>query len=59
MVFHCTPIQEQWVDWLRRAFMEKQVHDALLFLLLNGIKDDRFVPESVVYGKELITHAVK
>lgn len=26
---------------------------------MNGIKDDRFVKESIVYGKDLITHAVQ
>lgn len=33
-------------------------HNALLYLLINGIKDKRFVDESIIYGKDLIQHAV-
>ena len=29
-----------------------------MYLLVNGIKDQRFVDESIIYGKDLIKHAV-
>jgi hypothetical protein len=33
--------------------------DALLWLLLNGIKDQRFLTDVIDYGKDLIGHAVQ
>ena len=38
--------------------MQKQVHDALLDLVVSGIKDEGFVAESALYGQELLCHAV-
>ena len=51
-------MHREWQDWLNRAFQETQTHNALLYLLINGIKDKRFVDESIIYGKDLIKHAV-
>lgn len=47
-----------WQNWLSQAFQSSQTHNALLYLLINGIKDKRFVDESIVYGLDLIQHAV-
>ena len=51
-------MHREWQDWLSQAFQNSQTHNALLYLLINGIKDKRFVDESIVYGKDLIKHAV-
>lgn len=40
-------------------FKNKEVHDSLLYLLKNDIKDDRFVKTSRLYGIDLISHAVQ
>ena len=56
---NCSHVHDQWIGWLNQAFQHKQTHDALLDLLINGIKDPRFVNESIVYGKDLVFHAVK
>ena len=51
-------MHREWQGWLSEAFQNSQTHNALLYLLINGIKDRRFVDESIVYGKDLIKHAV-
>ena len=51
-------VHSEWQGWLNQAFQATQTHNALLYLLLNGIKDQRFVDESIIYGKDLIKHAV-
>jgi len=53
-VFNSGQVHREWQGWLSRAFQDSQTHNALLYLLLNGIKDKRFVDESIVYGKDLI-----
>ena len=58
-ILNSTQVHDQWIGWLNRAFQHGQTHDALLYLLLNGIKDTRFVNESIEYGKDLIFHAVR
>ena len=57
-VFNSRQVHREWQGWLSQAFQATQTHNALLFLLLNGIKDQRFVDESIIYGKDLIKHAV-
>lgn len=57
-VFNCRQVHREWQGWLSEAFQNSQTHNALLYLLINGIKDRRFVDESIVYGKDLIKHAV-
>lgn len=57
-VFNCQKVHREWQAWLSNAFQASQTHNALLYLLINGIKDPRFVDESIVYGKDLIQHAV-
>ena len=57
-VFNSRQVHREWQWWLNQAFQSSQTHDALLYLLLNGIKDRRFIDESIVYGKDLIKHAV-
>lgn len=39
-------------------FKNKVVHDALLFMLKNGVKDQRFVQDSKIYGIDLISKAI-
>ena len=58
LVFNSNQIHTQWQEWLSQAFQSSQTHSALLYLLINGIKDPRFVDESIIYGKDLIKHAV-
>ena len=58
-ILNSTQVHDQWMGWLNRAFQHGQTHDALLYLLINGIKDTRFVNESIEYGKDLIFHAVR
>ena len=58
-ILNSTQVHDQWIGWLNRAFQHSQTHNALLYLLINGIKDTRFVNESIVYGKDLIFHAVR
>lgn len=53
-MFNSGQVHREWQGWLSRAFQDSQTHNALLYLLLNGIKDKRFVDESIVYGKDLI-----
>ena len=53
------PVEREWLGWLERAFRDTQTHDALLYLLLNGIQDKRFVDKSIGYGLDLITTAVQ
>ena len=53
-VFNSRQVHREWQDWLNRAFQATQTHNALLYLLINGIKDRRFVDESIIYGKDLI-----
>ena len=50
-------MQTEWLGWLERAFGHSQTHNALLFLLLNGIKDQRFINDSIVYGLDLLSVA--
>lgn len=38
-VFDCKPVEKEWNGWLERAFANTQTHNALLFLLVNGIQD--------------------
>ena len=57
-VLNCGQIHSEWQAWLNCAFQHSQTHNALLHLLLNGIKDQRFVEESIIYGKSLVSHAV-
>ena len=57
-VFNCRQVHQEWQAWLANAFQASQIHNSLLYLLINGIKDRRFVEESIVYGKDLINHAV-
>lgn len=59
MVLDSKPVQDQWIGWLDRAFQNTKTHDALLFLLINGITDKRFVDHSVTYGLDLITDVVR
>lgn len=53
-VFNSRQVHREWQEWLNQAFQHSQTHNALLYLLINGIKDKRFVAESIVYGKDLI-----
>lgn len=57
-VLNSKPVQDQWIGWLGQAFCDKQTTDALLYLLINGITDKKFVDQSIPYGLKLITHAV-
>ena len=57
-VFNSRQVHREWQAWLNQAFQDTQTHNALLYLLINGIKDPRFVDESIVYGKDLIKTAV-
>ena len=58
-VFNSRQVHREWQSWLNLAFQHSQVHDALLYLLIRGIKDMRFVDESILYGKDLIKHCVQ
>ena len=58
-VFNSRQVHREWQQWLGLAFQHSQVHDALLYLLINGIKDVRFVDQSIIYGKDLIKHCVQ
>ena len=57
-MFNSRQVHREWQEWLNQAFQSTQTHNALLYLLINGIKDERFVDESIIYGKDLIKHAV-
>lgn len=39
-------------------FKNKVVHDSLLFMLKNSVRDNRFVQVSKVYGIDLISKAI-
>lgn len=58
-IFDSQPIQKEWLGWLSRAFQNVQTTDALLFLLVNGIKDQRFLDNVIPYGIDLIGNAVQ
>lgn len=51
-------IKKEGVTYLEKMFKNKQVHDSLIYLLKNGVKDDRFVSDSKVYGKNWITKTI-
>lgn len=52
-------IRKEGLTYLEKIFKHKTVHDSLLFLLKNDIKDQRFVQASRLYGIDLIQHAVQ
>ena len=57
-VLNSDSVQKEWLGWLENAFKHSKTHDALLFLLLNGIKDSRFLVHAKDYGLDLISHNV-
>ena len=57
-VIDCNLVHFEWQSWLDRAFQNVKTHNALLYLLINGIQDKRFVDQSALYGMDLISHAV-
>jgi hypothetical protein len=47
-------IRKEGLTFLEKMFKNKTVHDAILYLLKNDVKDERFVQASKVYGINLI-----
>jgi hypothetical protein len=39
-------VKREGVSYLERMFKNSQVHDSLIYLLKNAVKDDRFVTDS-------------
>ena len=51
-------VNKQGLDFLDRAFRHPQTHEAGQFLLINVLKDCRFVEASKVFGTDLIAHVI-
>ncbi|CDW77440.1 UNKNOWN [Stylonychia lemnae] len=51
-------VKKEGVSYLERMFKNSQVHDSLIFLLKNAVKDDRFVTESKKFGIDWITYTI-
>lgn len=56
-VLDSKPVEAEWLGWLDRAFQHSQTHDALLFLLINGIKDNRFLDEVIPKSIDLLQYS--
>ena len=53
------PVNYVWGLFWYNVFSEKQIHDALLKLLVGGLNDKRFVDKSADFGLEWIGHCVQ
>jgi hypothetical protein len=56
-VFDNKIVEKEWAGWLERAFAHTQTHNSLLYLLVNGIQDNRFVQPVTKYGLDLVETA--
>ena len=52
-------VNEHGLKFLDRMFRHPQTHEAGQFLLINVLKDPRFINESNVFGTNLITWVIK
>ena len=51
-------VNKQGLDFLDRAFRHPQTHEAGQFLLINVLKDHRFIDASKIFGTDLIAHVI-
>lgn len=51
-------MKKEGVSYLDKMFKDKQVHEALIYLLKNAVKDDRFVEDSKKYGIDWIVYTI-
>ena len=52
-------VNKHGLDFLDRAFRHPQTHEAGQFLLINVLKDPRFINQSRIFGTDLITWVIK
>ena len=52
-------VNKHGLDFLDRAFRHPQTHEAGQFLLVNVLKDPRFINQSRIFGTDLITWVIK
>ena len=58
-VLHDERVNTEGLNFLDRLFRHPQTHEAGQFLLVNVLKDPRFVDESKVFGTDLIAHVIR
>ena len=51
-------VNKHGLDFLDRAFRHPQTHEAGQFLLINVLKDPRFINQSRVFGTDLISWVI-
>ena len=51
-------VQKEGISYLERMFKNKTVHEALIVLLKGGVRDQRFVAESKVFGIDWISKTI-
>ena len=51
-------VTKEGLNFLDRMFRHKQSHDAGQFLLVNVLKDQRFIDASRIWGTNLISHVI-
>ena len=58
-VLHDEKVNTEGLNFLDRLFRHPQTHEAGQFLLVNVLKDTRFVDSSKVWGTDLIAHVIR
>lgn len=53
-IFDNKIVEKEWGTWLENAFAAPQVYNSLLYLLCNGIADNRFIKPVTDYGLDLV-----
>ena len=51
-------VNTEGLNFLDRVFRHQQTHDAGTFLLINVLKDTRFIAQSNIFGTDLIAHVI-
>lgn len=56
--FQTGPVQYIWGNWWCLVLQKTQIHDALIYLLLQDINKKSFVQDSIEFGKEWIENSL-
>lgn len=51
-------IRKEGISLLEKMFKDKSVHQSVIYLLKNTVKDEKFVQEARPYGIDLVSKSV-
>lgn len=51
-------VNTQGLNFVDRLFRHQQTHEAGIFLLINVLRDQRFLEKSNIFGTALIAHVI-